>query len=259
MESYFVPMNEEYTSKHYPNGSVFSAIFKQSKKGSVFSYIFFLFFFLMFGALTIGSGVVLVETITAGEKDMLGEGIAVVGFCLIMTIVCILPIVKTKKRNTGGVEALIKKSAKNSACDESEIREFERQALASDSLILALTAKYKAALNDQRDGILTRDYIYLADNRLVVLKCSDIVGAFLVHRVIHIMVNNKSKQIDSLTISLVSNKNVQTYVDASAEAGTALLSILLEKNPEIETYGGSVLQEKQFDAYCKELVASVRN
>lgn len=259
MKSYFVPMSEEYRNKHYPDNSVFSAIFKLSKKGSIFSFIFFTLFFFVFAAGTIMCTIVLIETVMAGENDMIGPGIFAVCFFLVMSVACVLPIVLTKKRAAGGVEGLIKKSAKNSACEESEIREFERQAMASDSFILALTAKYKAALNGQRDGILTRDYIFLADNLNIVLRYSDIVGAFLVHRVIHINVNNKSKQIDSLTISLVSNKNVQTFVDTSAEAGTELLSILLEKNAQIETNGGKVMQEKEFDTYCKEMVASVRN
>lgn len=187
---------------------------------------------------------------------MLSVAIFGVGFCLFMVALCLLPLLITKKRNASGAEGLIQKSAKNSACGESEIREFERQAMASDSYILTLTSKYKAALNGQRDGILTRDYIFLADNLNIVMKYSDIVGAFLVKRVINIVVNNKNKRIESLTISLVSNKNVQTFVDISAEAATELLSILLKKNPQIETKSGNVIQEKDFDQYCKELVAA---
>lgn len=256
MESYFVPMNDEYKNKHYPNDSVFSAIHKTSKKGGIFIYIYFTFFLLVFALGTIFCTIVLIETVRAGENDTIGEGIFAVCFCLVMSAGCLLTIVLTKKRAAGGAEGLVKKSAKNSAYDESEIREFERQAMASDSYILSLTAKYKATLNGQRDGILTRDYIYLADNLNIVLKYSDIVGAFLVARTINIMVNNKSKRIDSLTISLVSNKNVQTFVDASVEAGSELLSILLEKNPQIETKGGSVIQEKEFDTYCKDMIAT---
>lgn len=255
MESYFVPMNEEYRSKHYPEGSVFSAIHKSSKKGSVFVYIFFFLFLLVFAAGTIFSIIRLIETITAGEEDMISVGIFAICFCLVMFIICLLPIVLTKKRNASGLEGLMKKSAKNSACTESELREFERQALASDSYILALTAKYKAVLNGQNDGILTRDYIFLADNLNIVMKYSDIVGAFLVERIIYITVDNKSKSINSLTISLVSNKNVQSFVDISKEAGAELLSILLEKNPQIETKGGSVISEKEFNQYCKEMAS----
>lgn len=259
MESYFAPMSEEYKNKHYPDDSVFSAVHKAAKKGGVFLYIFCGLFFLAFGFGAIVCAIVLVETVQAGESDLIGGGIFAVCFCLALSAGCLLTIILTKRRAAGGAEGLIKKGAKNSACDESEIRAFERQALASDSYILALTAKYKAALNGQRDGILTRDYIYLADNLNIILKYSDIVGAFLVHRVIHITVNNKSKRIDSLTISLVSNQNVQTFVDASAEAGTALLAILLEKNPQIQTNGGNVIEEKEFDTYCKEMFASARN
>lgn len=259
MESYFAPMNEEYTSKHYPDGSVFSTIHKKSKKSNLAFYIFFAPFLLIFAVGAIFSTKRLIETVMAGENDMISVGVFAVCFCLVMFAICLFSVLLTKKRSAGGAEGLIKKSAKNSACDESEIREFERQAMASDSLILALTAKYKAALNGQRDGILTRDYIFLADNLNIVLKYSDIVAAFLVHRVIYITVDNKSKQIDSLTISLVSNKNVQTFVDTSAEAGTALLSFLLNKNPHIETKGGNVIQEKEFAAYCKEIAVSVRN
>lgn len=256
MESSFAPMSEEYRNKRYPEGSVFSAYHKASKKGGAFIYIFMGIFFILFGVGTVVCTIVLIESIMAGENDMIGPGIFAVCFFLVIAAVCLFSIIITRKRAIGGVEGIVKSSAKNSACDESEIREFERQAMASDSRILALTAGYKAALNGQRDGILTRDYIFLADNQNIVMKFSDIVGAFLVHRVIYINVNNKSKRIDSLTISLVSNKNVQTFVDASAEKGSELLSILLGKNPQIETRGGSVIEEKEFDKYCKALAAA---
>lgn len=253
MESNFVLMNEEYKKKHYPDGSVFSEILKMTKKGGIGIYFFFVPFMLVSAVGIVFSAKMLIEVIVAGENDMISVGVFALCLCVVFFLVTLLPIILTKKRSSLDVEGLMKKSAKYSACDESQIREFERQALASDSRILALTATYKAKLNGQRDGILTRDYIFLADNQNIVMKYSDIVGAFLVERIIHLTVDNKTKTIDSLTISLVSNKHVKTFVDASVEAGSELISILLEKNPQIETKGGNVIQEKEFDQYCKAL------
>lgn len=252
MEAYFALMSEDYRAKHYPDGSVFSTIHKTSRKNGIGIYIFFAPFLALTAAGALFSAKQLMETVLAGEKDMISVGVFALCLCLVGFAACLLPVVLTKKRGALGAEGLAEKSAKNSACNESDIREFERQAMASDSCVLALTAKHKAALNGQRDGILTRDYVFLADNRYIVLKCSDIAGALLVERIIYVMTGNVNTPIHSLTISLVSHQNVQTFMDASAEAGTALISLLLERNPSIETMGGRVIQEKEWDRFCKE-------
>lgn len=253
MESNFVAMNETYKRKHFPDELVFAAIQKKSKKMGIGIYFFFVPFMIISIVGAIYSTKLLIETVSAGDEEMISVGIFSVCACLVFFLITLLPVIMTKKRNSMSTEAFIRSVAKNSACNEREILKFERQAMSFDSYILSLTEKYKAVLNGQRDGILTKDYIYLADNNSIVLKFSDIVGAFLVERITTVMANNKSKRIHSLTISLVSNKNVQTYVDTSIEAGTELLAILLEKNPQIETRGGSVIQEKEFDQYCKKL------
>lgn len=253
METNFVAMNETYKKKHFPDDLVFATILKKSKKIGIGVYIFFIPFMILSLVGAFFSIIMLIEIMSSGDDEMISAGIFSICVCLVFFLMTLLPVIVTKKRNSKSSEDFIRQIAKDSACNEREILQFERQAMSSNSYILTLTAKYKAALNGQRDGILTKDYIYLADNKNIVLKFSDIVGAFLVERITTVMANNKSKQIHSLTISLVSNKNVQTFVDASIEAGTELLGILLEKNPQIETRGGSVIQEKEFDQYCKML------
>jgi hypothetical protein len=174
-------------------------------------------------------------------------GIGIYAFFAISLFVIVLTI----KRNSLGAEGLIKKSAKNSQYSESEIREFERQAMASDSYILSLTGKIKAVLNGQKDGVLTRDFIYLADAKNIVMKRSNIIGAFLVERTFYITVNNTRKCVNYLTVTLVSDKGIQTLAETSTEAGAALLAMLHEQNPQIDINNGSVMNEKEYGKYCK--------
>lgn len=256
MQTYFLQMNENYINKHYPDRSVFSSVNKSNQKAGIGIYAFLGILMIASGFGTVWAIVTTMGYVKDGESDMVAPGLAIIGFCFAILALSILGIVLTIKRNSLGVEGLIKKSAKNSQSSESEIREFERQAMASDSYILSLTGKIKAAMNGQRDGVLTRDFIYLADVKNIVMKRSDIIGAFLVVRTIYITVNNTRKPVNYLTITLVSNKGVQTLAETDTESGTALLAMLQEQNPQIDTYNGGVMKEIEYNKYCKKMLSS---
>lgn len=257
MQSYFVQMNEDYINKHYPNRSVFSSVNKSNQKNGIGIYAFFGILMVMSGLGTVWGIVTTIGCIKEGESDMVAPGLFIIGFFFVIFAISIFTIRFTHKRNSLGAEGLIKKSAKNSECNESEIREFELQAMASDSFILALTGKMKAMLSGQKDGILTRDFIYLADCNNIVMKRSDIVGAFLVERTFYINENKYTrKPVRYLTITIVSNKCIQTLAETSIEAGKALLTMLQEQNPQIDTKNCSVIQEKEHNKYCKMMLSS---
>lgn len=257
MQTYFVQMNEDYISKYYPNRSVFSSVNKSNQKNGIGIYAFFGVLMVMSGLGAAWGIISTMERIKEGESDMIAPGLVIIGFFFVIFALSIFTIILTKKRNSLGTEGLIKKSSKNSQYNESEIREFELQAMASDSYVLALTDKLKAVLYGQKNGVLTRDFIYLADFKNIVMKRCDIVGAFLVERTFYINGDKYSrKPVKYLTVTIVSNKNIQTLAETSIEAGKALLEILQEQNPKIDTNNCSVIQEKEYNEYCKMMLPS---
>lgn len=254
MEPYFKQMNEAYIDKHYPKKSVFSAVSAGNKKAGAGVYIFFGILLVFFGAAGIFTLAMTAKLAADGDSDTASIGIIIGLVCLAVCALSIWMIVLTKKRSGLDAGQLIKKSAGTSMMGESEIREFESQAMASDSYILSLTGKVNAVMAGQKDGILTRDYIYLADPSMAVMKCRDILSAVLVERIIFINVNKRRKPVHYLCIQLVSKQGVRSQAETDLEPGKALIGMLLEKNPGIDTAGGAVIQEKEYEAYIKKLL-----
>lgn len=258
MQTFFTQMNEEYINKHYPKRSVFAAVNKSNKKNGVGVNILCGIFVLMFGAGIVWSIGRLLEYKEAGESDMMSTGFVILGFFIVMLVLSLVPIIITIKRNSLGAEGLIKKSAKISEYSESIIREFDRQALESDSYILALTSKIKAVLIGQRNGVLTRDFIFLADAKNIVMKRSDLVGAYLVARTVYTNGNSNIRTpLEYLTVSIISNKGIQTLAETSLEAGKALIAMLKEQNPELDTNDSEVMKETDYNKYWKKRFASL--
>jgi hypothetical protein len=256
MHTYFEQMNEEYINKHYPNRSIFASVYKTNKKTGIGIYFLFGIFLVLSGLGIAWSVGKLMEYIKDGESDMIAPGRVIVGFFIVIFILSIVSIIITIKRNSLGVEGLIKKSAKISGYNESEIHEFERQAMASDSYILALTGKITAALAGQKNGVLTRDFIYLGNLKNIIMKRCDLAGAFLVERTIYINgSNNTRKPIVYLTVTIVSNKRIQTFAETSLEAGKALLTMLQEQKPEIDTNDFMVMKETEYNKYVSKKFA----
>ncbi len=259
MQTYFEKMNESYIDKHYPERSVFSSINKSGQKNGIAVYVFFGIFTLISGAAMIWSIMNLAELMKEGESDMLASGLIVIGVCFLFFAVSLFVIILTAKRNRAGVEGLIKKSAKNSGCSESEIREFERQAMASDSYILKLMGTAKAVMAGSRDGVLTRDFIYLDNVKHIIMKRSDIIGALLVQRTYYISVGNSRKAVNYLTATLMSNKGIEASAEVSIEAGKALLDMLKEENSRIDVNDFNVMNEKEYTKYCKKEFSAYLN
>lgn len=254
METYFKQMNEAYVDKHYPKKSVFSAVSERNKKTGIGVYIFFGLLLAFFGAAAVFALGMTVKFAADGESGMISTGIIIGLVCLAVCALSIWMIVLTKKRSGMDGGQLLKKSAETSGLSESEIQEFDRQAMAGDSFILNLTGKIKAVMAGQKDGILTRDYIYLADQAMTVMRRKDILCAVLVERVMYITANNKRKPVHYLCIQLVSQQGVRSQAETDIESGKALINMLLEKNPGIDTADGAVMPEKGCEQYIKKLL-----
>ena len=172
MSDFFSKMNEDYVQKHFPDGSVFTGAMKTVKRRSAGGLVIFglLFAAALYG-LVWGIGRTL-EFVSAGEDDMLSVGIVICGFFGVMILVCVLVLIFLIKGSRQKRGDYIADSAKHSKLPVSEIEAFERQAVASDCYILKLTAGLDRVLSNatNKDGLLTRDYIYLADPAQTVMR-----------------------------------------------------------------------------------------
>ena len=159
-ETYLESMNEEYKQKHYPEGSVFKAHKKAMKGVNAGLGLFFM------GAFLAGSIAGLVwsvnrtlEIIRDKEENMLGVGIGISVFFLLLVAVFGVAVFFITKDIRKTVDDWIRVAAKAGGLEEQEIREFDKQAMGSDSLILNHLGKLKSFTTGQKRGILTRDYI----------------------------------------------------------------------------------------------------
>ncbi len=251
MSQYLQNMNEAYIEKNYPNRSVFEAIVKTTKKVGIGVYIFF-------GIVFAGSIAGLVWSVNAmntyklsGETDMADVGMVICIFFAVLAIISALTLGITFMRGKKGAENWLQTSAKNSLLSESEIQEFERQAMASDSYILKLLDSANKAMSGGKDGILTRDFIYLADINLTVIRCKDLVSTCLVDTVIYVGSQQQRKPLHYLTLKLLSKNGAEAFAEISPDAANALVELLLQKYPAIDTCDNKVMTEQEYDKYKK--------
>lgn len=255
MNEYFKNMNETYIEKHYPNRSIFESVAKTTKKAGIGVYIFF-------GIVLLGGLAGFMWSVNSmnvyrqsGDTDMANVGMVICIVFAVFALLSVLVIALTIRQGKKGSEDWIKKSAEKSKLSESVIREFEQQAMASDSYILKLLNGVNAAVAARKDGILTRDYIYLADPNLTVICCEDITSACLVDTVIYVGPQKNRKQIHSLNIQLLSKHGVESFAEVSPEAGKALVELLLQKYPTIDVCGNRVMTEVEYNKYKKTKLA----
>ena len=149
MTDFFQKMNEGYAQKHFPTGSVFESASKTLKRRSFVGII-------VIGVWVIGALFGLfwgigrtMEFMAEGQDDMLGVGLVICGFfaviALISGIILYFFIRNTRQKRSD----YIKLSAKKSQLPESEIEAFDRQAVASDTFILKLTAGIDRVLSQE--------------------------------------------------------------------------------------------------------------
>jgi len=244
-ELYLKHMNEEYREKHYPERSVFAAHKKTQKGANAVLSLFFIGLFLA-GSLAgfVWSINRIQEIIRDAEEDMLGIGIGISVFFLLLAIgfgALIYVIVKGMRKSA---DDWIRIVAKAGGLSEQEVREFDRQAMEPDSLILIHLGKLKSFAAGQKDGILTRDYICLYNNNMPrVLKLDRLTEAHLKDNTYYVKVGKTQKKAHYLTINLMSRDNKTAWAETSQESARALQEELVNRCPGIDTAGGAVLAE----------------
>lgn len=133
-------------------------------------------------------------------------------------------------------------AAKAGGLGEQEIREFDRQAMEPDSLIVNHLGKLKSLTTGQKRGILTRDYIcFYGGNMPHVLKLDQLTQAYLKDNTYYVKAGNTRKQAHYLTIHLMTGDKKTAFAETSLESARALLEVLESRCPGIDTAGGSVL------------------
>ncbi len=256
MADFFKNMNEVYVRKHFPNGSVFDGALKTVKRISIVSIIFLAVFLggALFGLLwAIGRTM---ELRAEGRDDMLDVSLVICGFLGLVVLGCMVVLVfiilgLRKKR-----EDYIATSAKNSKLPVNEIEAFEQQAVAPDCFILKLTAGLDRLLSNStnKDGLLTRDYIYLADPAQTVLRVDTLKACCFTDYTYYANTGKHRKKIHCLAIFLTASNGVSVLSDTTKKAGEALIALLKERNPAIDTNGGRVVPESALDDYKKRIL-----
>ncbi len=150
----------------------------------------------------------------------------------------------------------IASAAKHSKLPESEIENFERQALSSDCYILRLTEGLDRALSNasNKDGLLTRDYIYLADPAQTVLRVDSLKACCFSSYTYSINTGNYHQKISCLAIYLLSSNGASILSDTTEKAGQALMALLQERNGAIDINQGKVLPEDGVDSYRRKIL-----
>ena len=244
MEKYLPVMSGDYKKKHYAKG-VFDSIRKKTAKISFGIYIFFGIVFLG-GAYGIYWALGRIEEYRlTGQDDLISTGYVIMGVFAFFTVVGLACIIITIIRHSRGAKKWKELCAKNNGYTISDMDEFERQTMDMECRVVKLLGTAEALANGQSDGILTRDYIYLADAHHSILKLSDLSAACIVKQTLS--VGDIHKKYDYLTVMLLSRNGSRAIAECSKESGAALITFLKEKYPNIYTADGNVITDEDFN------------
>lgn len=246
MEEYLPLMTEDYKRKHYAQG-VFAAIRKKTAKISFGIYIFF-------GIVLCGCAFGFywamgqVENYRlSGQEDMVGTGYFIAGFFGVFALIALACIVISIVRHARGTDRWKKNCAKQSGYSVGDMDEFERQTMEMECRAVKLLDAAGALAAGQSDGILTRDYIYLADAHHMILKLSDLSAACIVRQRVTVGDVPARKSIEYLTVMLLGRSGNRAIAECSEESGTVLLGCLKQKIPGLYTADGKVIPAEEFD------------
>lgn len=234
-----ITMDRAYREKHYPKG-FFSALAKDGRGSGVVLIICGAILALM------GGGILwmVISVALEGGFDV-SEDISVIIVLSIVGLIFLIPglliIWFGIKRCKTDENDWIQKSVKASDYPESVIRDFEKEALEDGSLKLVLGTS-------RTQGFLTAHYLFFY-NLLCpcVIKIEDIVGAYLVQTSYTTNINGKRIRMYNMNLMAVSNHKTSTASEAKEETVRQLLDILTDRNPAIDTKGGRMLSENEYN------------
>lgn len=246
MEKYLPVMSGDYKRKHYAEG-VFASIRKKTAKVSFGVYIFF--GIVLFGCAygfywALGR---IEDYRLSGQEDLISVGYVIAGFFAVFAVISLATILITIVRHARGTARWKKSCAEQSGCTVGDMDEFERQTLDMECRVVRLLDTARALAAGQADGILTRDYIYLADAHHVILKLSELSAACLVKQAVMVGDLPNRKRHEFLTVMLLSKSGSRAIAECIEEAGAELIDYLKQKFPGIYTADREVITAEAFD------------
>lgn len=241
-------MDAAYRNKHYPAGSVFEKATRENRKNNIILAV-------MAVLVSAGLGAVLwflisltMESKAEGDGDSVTIGVifsVVVGLILLL---CVVGFVMAVRHVRDGESAILRRCAKRTGLTEEELREFDRQAMQSDSDVVALAGKVSAAMTGQKEGILTRDYLWLGDAAYTVVKRKDLAGVSLYLDYYYV----GKKRVQSLCLAVVSKNGTMCSAETREDVGRALMAALGE-NSSARINQDILKAGKEFDAWRQGL------
>lgn len=258
MTDFFANMDSDYARKHFPNGVFESAMKTIRRRSVVFMFFMGLFFAGSLYGLFWSIGRTM-ELSAEGRDDMMGVCMVICGFfgvaALVTGLLLVILLRSTRKKRGDYIAA----AAKNSRLPENEIEAFEQQSVAPDCYILRLTAGLDRLLSSgtNKDGLLTKDYIYLADASQIVMRVDQLKACCFYEYSYYVNTGKTSKKILCLAILLVASNGVSVFSDTTEQAGKALMALLKERNSGIDLNGGKVVPEGALEAYKKRVLETL--
>lgn len=244
MEQYFPIMTQAYRQKHYKNG-VFDEMHKNTAKVSFLTYIF-MGVVLAGGAY--GTWWTLCNMQGFREADLTAFGYIMAAVCAFFAIIALACIVISVRRHLRGADDWKEHCAKENGYTIADMEQFEQQALGNESYVLCLIDPVKKAVQGQEDGILTKDYIALTLNNPNILKLADISTACLLKQTVKMGKGRSRIGVDYLSIGLMAKGGASVIAECSQKSGTALIEMLKERIPNLDTADGEILESSEYDA-----------
>ena len=242
----FKVITDQYRKKHYPNG-FFARMAKKS--GGIVIAICGVVLALM-GILVAAAPVSFVVEILKGEMKSEGNVVPIIVF-LIFALILLVPgiffVQLGIRRKMRGRDGWMQKCAETSDYPESVVQDFESQFGRTDAMICYTDPAGTFCA-------LTTDYIMSSSPMSpCLMKISDIAGAYLASLSYTYYVGNRMRTGHTLNLAIFSNHKTLILMPSKKERAEYLVSLLKEKNPDIDTADGIVLSEDQYQALLDKI------
>lgn len=242
-------MDETYREKHFPQGSVLLRSGEKNRKSSVVLLV-------MVALLEVGIGAGEVYFLSliryhreAGHGEQVTIGWVFFGVLALLFLLLLWAMTRLVKNAKAGPEAAFAACAKRNGLSEEEVREFDRQALRPDSYILKCAGAVSAAMANQTDGLLTRDYLWLGDAANSILKRSELAGACLYRWSYYA----GRKRLHATSLAVADRAGRMISAEADPQRGKELLAFLAAQCPGLSVEENLLREGKEFDAWREGL------
>lgn len=244
-------MNEQYREKRFPQGSVLIRSNEKARKSSKVLLVLVALLELLLAAGEVYFLSLIRYHKEAGHAEQVTIGWVFFGVLALFFLLLLWAMTKLVKNAKAGPEATIAACAKHNGLSEEEVREFDRQALRSDSYILKCAGAVSAAMANQTDGLLTRDYLWLGDAANSILKRSELAGACLYQWTYYA----GRKRLHATSLAVVDRRGRMISAEADPQRGKALLAFLAGQCPGLRVEERLLREGKEFDQWKKDLTA----